>query len=97
MSNLKLKSTLAAVALVLSFAAVPAQAVEPSRNTGVGKDIAAQGNAALVLIRAELTAAVAKLKAPALPRPRKVSRTVETPVPATTSAGSLASTARCDE
>lgn len=95
MTNLKLKSTLAAVAMVCAFAAAPAQAGAPnvSRNSGVGKEIAAQGNAALTLIRAELKAAMMKAK-PVLPapaRPRPVSATVPG------AAGSLASTARCAE
>ena len=95
MTNLKLKSTLAAVAMLCAFAAAPAQAGSPapSRDTGVGKQIAAQGNAALVLIRAELKAALMKAKPamPAAPRARPVSLTVPG------AAGSLAATAPCAE
>jgi hypothetical protein len=58
-----------ATALVLALALAPAaQATEPSRDTGVGKVIAAQGNQALRAIRDE---AVARVKAvmPRLPAP----------------------------
>jgi hypothetical protein len=63
-----------AAALVLAVLLAPAaqaQQQAPSRDTGVGKEIAAQGNRALQLIRAELKAAVTAMR-PALPPPARV-------------------------
>jgi len=89
MTNSTLKSTLVAAAIALSFCAAPVAASEPakvSRDTGVGQLIAAQGNAALRLIRAEVKAAV-RFMQPALPaRPAKVSAPAGASVPMTTAA-----------
>jgi len=68
---------LKAAALALTLALAPtahAQTGAPSRDTGVGKEIAAQGNLALQQIRADIKAAVRALKPklPAAPRPRVV-------------------------
>ena len=52
MNTSLLKSTLVAAAVLLLAPA--AQATEPSRDTGVGNLIAAQGNAALRQIRKEM-------------------------------------------
>jgi hypothetical protein len=63
---------LKATALVLAFALAPAAHAEtPSRDTGVGKELAAQGNQALRTIRAEMIAALRAMK-PAVPRGRVV-------------------------
>ena len=96
MSKLKMKSTLVAAAVALSClvpASSVAQAPEASRDMGVGMAIAAQGNAALRVIRAEMLAAIRSSK-PALPaRPRKVS----VPAVAPAGGGSIAATAACAE
>lgn len=96
MTKSTLKNTLVATAIALSFIAAPAAQAQagkaPSRDTGVGMSIAAQGNAALKLIRDELKAAV-KLMQPALPAPRPSRLTVSAPV----AGGSLAATAACAE
>lgn len=94
MKNVTLKSTLVAATVALSFLAAPAaqaEAAKPSRDTGVSLTIAAQGNAALRLIRSELKAAVRAVK-PVLPaRPQRVA--ASTP----TAGGSIAATAACAE
>lgn len=64
-----LKASILALALALAPAAQAADA--PSRNTGVGKEIAAQGNQALAAIKAELKAALGVAK-PALPAKGRV-------------------------
>src|SRR5687767_14424938 len=99
MKRVTLKSSLVAATVALAFLAAPAAYAEtarPSRDTGVGLAIAAQGNAALRLIRSELKAAVRASK-PVLPaRPRRVSA----PAPASgtsTAGGSIAATAACAE
>ena len=97
MTNSKLKTTLAAAAVALSFFATAAQAetaTAPSRNTGVGQLIAVQGNVALRLIRAEAAAAFGLLK-PALP-----TRSTKAAVRTAASGGagnSLTAAARCAE
>ena len=101
MTNATLKTTLAAAAISLSFLAAPAAhagspntAPNVSRNTGVGHNIAEQGNAALRAIRAEVKAALKFVK-PMLPRATKVSLPS---TPAAAGAGaSFAATARCAE
>jgi hypothetical protein len=97
MNKSALKTTLAAAAIVLSVAAAPAQAESPkiSRDTGVGHAIAAQGNAALRMIRAELKAAVKFVKPAPPARPSKVSLPAAS-APAGAGA-SIAATARCAE
>jgi hypothetical protein len=76
-----------AAALVLTVLLAPAaQAQAPSRDTGVGKDIAAQGNRALQMIRAELKAAVTAVR-PALPAPARVVK-MSLPAGSTLAAGS---------
>lgn len=96
MKHVTLKSTLVAATVALSLLAAPAahaEAAQPSRDTGVGLMIAAQGNAALRLIRSELKAAVRAAK-PVLPaRPKRVSASVSTPA----AGGSIAATAACAE
>lgn len=96
MTKSTLKNALVATAIVLSFMAVPVAQAEatkaPSRDTGVGLAIAAQGNAALKLIRDELKAAVKRMQ-PALPAPRPSKLQVSAPAPG----GSLAATAACAE
>ena len=96
MNNSTLKSTLVAAALSLSFLtpAAQAQSAKPSRDSGVGHSIAAQGNAALRLIREEMKSAVRVMK-PVLPaRPRKVSAPAAT-APATGPGASLSANAAC--
>lgn len=93
----KSKNMLVAAAIALSVAAPAAQAqaaTAPSRDTGVGLSIAAQGNAALRLIRDELKAAV-KLMQPGLPAPRPAGR-LKVLAPAA-GGGSIAATAACAE
>jgi hypothetical protein len=69
MAHRTFKSVLAAAAVLGSLAVAPsAHALD--RNTGVGHEIAAQGNQAILLIRAEFKAAAQKLFQPALPKPR---------------------------
>lgn len=100
MTKSTLKNTLVATAIALSFLAAPAAQAEaakaPSRNTGVGLAIAAQGNAALKMIRDEVKAAV-KLVQPALPAPRPSRLKVSAPAPVPAAGGSLAATAACAE
>jgi hypothetical protein len=61
------RNTLKAAALALAVLAPTAHAAgEPGRDTGVGKVIAAQGNLALQLIRADAAAAV-RAAVPRLP------------------------------
>lgn len=64
---------LKASALVLAVALAPSAwaADAPSRNTGVGKEIAVQGNQALAAIKAELKAALGIAK-PVLPAKGRV-------------------------
>lgn len=96
MNNSALKSTLVAAALSLSFLApaATAQSARPSRDTSVGHAIAAQGNAALRLIREEMKSAVRVVK-PMLPaRPRKVSAPAAT-APSAGPGASLAANAAC--
>lgn len=83
--------TLKAVALVLAFAVAPAAHAEtPSRDTGVGKEIAAQGNQALQRIRAEMAAALRAALKPALPA-AKPARAVRVATPPAGPAVGLAS------
>ena len=92
MSKFTLKSTLIATAIAVSLLA-PAQAQAPRPtvvSATLGQVIAAQGNAALQLIRAELKAAVA-IARPVLP-PR--ARVTKISAPAT---GSLPATAAAAE
>ena len=84
MRTLKLKTTLAAASIALSLLtpAAQAQAAKASAHAPtVGHAIAAQGNAALQLIRAEMVAAV-KLAKPQLPARAHLPRAtrVATPV-----------------
>jgi hypothetical protein len=76
-------------ALALALLLAPATRAEApiSRDTGIGLQIAAQGNRALELIRAELKAAMLATMKPALPRPLKVS--------ARGAASAIAATVRC--
>lgn len=67
--NTVLKASALALALILAPAAQATEA--PSRNTGVGKQIAAQGNQVLASIKAELKERLG-LQKPALPQPRVV-------------------------
>jgi hypothetical protein len=78
MNTSNLKSILVAAAVSLSLLPVAqAHATEPSRDTGVGKVIAAQGNAALQLIRQEMNAAVRAAR-PVMPaRPRMTVQVAE--------------------
>ena len=97
MNKSTLKSTLVATAIALSFVAAPAaqaQAAKAPRDTGVGLTIAAQGNAALKLIRDELKAAVKQLQ-PSLPAPRPAGK-FKVSAPAA-GGGSIAATAACAE
>jgi len=88
------RPALQAATLVLSIALAPAALAQdaPSRDTGVGKEIAAQGNRALELIKAEARAAVKALlpQLPAAPRVVKMSQ----PAGATVAAGA---TVRCEQ
>lgn len=61
-----------ALALALAFAPSAYAADAPSRNTGVGKEIAAQGNRALAAIKAELKASLGGMARPALPAKARV-------------------------
>jgi hypothetical protein len=67
------QTALKAAALALALALAPAANAQeaPSRDTGVGKAIAAQGNQALREIRADLMARVLALK-PKLPKAPRV-------------------------
>ena len=87
--------SLRAAALLLALALAPAAQAESSavsRHTGVGQQIAAQGNQALQLIRAEVKAAVRawQPKLPAAARVVKISQ----PAGATLAAGTGV---RCDQ
>ena len=91
-----LKSTLVAATVALSFLAAPAayaETAKPSRDTGVGQLIAAQGNAALRLIRIEFKAAAESAFKPSLPARKK---RVSAPA-AAAGGGSIAATAPCAE
>ena len=88
MGKFTLKSSLIATAISLSMMAPAAQAQAPRPSAAgatVGQTIAAQGNAALEVIRAELKAAVMAAK-PVLPkraRATKVSAPATGALPAT--------------
>ncbi|MGH8481986.1 MAG: hypothetical protein ACRES8_05955 [Nevskiaceae bacterium] len=86
MTNLKLNTTLVAASLALSLLAPAAQAQTHQGPVAVptaGQTIAAQGNAALKLIRAELQAAFKPAK-PRLPaRATKVAAPGASSAPAT--------------
>jgi hypothetical protein len=97
MSKFKIKSTLVAATVALSClapASSVAQAPKVATSVGLGMAIAAQGNAALVAIRAEMLAAIRSSK-PVLPAPRP--RKVSAPAAAPAGAGSIAATAACAE
>lgn len=81
-----------ALALVLSPALHAAEA--PSRDTGVGKEIAAQGNLALEAIRAELRTALRTALRPVLPAP--AARVVKASLPAGATLA-VGPTVRCDQ
>lgn len=85
---------LQAAALTLSIVLAPAAAGQdaPSRDTGVGKEIAAQGNRALQLIKAEARAAV-KALLPVLPAAPRV---VKASLPGGSTVAMGAAT-RCDQ
>ncbi len=97
MKKATLKSTLLAATVALSCLAAPAasaaEAPKAPRDTGVGQMIAAQGNAALRVIRAELLPAVRSSK-PALPA--RATR-VAAPAVAPAAGGSIAANAACAE
>lgn len=88
------RPALKAVALAVAVFVAPAiQAQEaPSRDTGVGKEIAAQGNRALATIRAEVKAAVRAMR-PALPAAPRVVK-MSLPSGSTIAAGAAV---RCDQ
>ena len=89
-----IKAAALALAVMLAPAAQAAGGHEaPSRDTGVGKEIAAQGNRALQTIRAELKAAV-KAMQPTLPKaaPRVVKMSL--PAGSTLASGSAVA---CDQ
>jgi len=96
MNHVTLKSTLVAATVALSCLTVPVAAAESStplaRDTGVGLTIAAQGNVALRLIRAEFKAAAQKAFKPAKVQARK--KRVGAPAAA---GGSIAATDACAE
>jgi hypothetical protein len=88
MNTFTLRSTFIAAAISLAMLAPAAQAQAPrpsSAGASVGLTIAAQGNAALRLIRAELKAAVTAAKPTLPPRARatKVSAPATGSLPAT--------------
>jgi hypothetical protein len=95
MSYRTFKSFLGTAALLGSLVLAPAaQAVD--RNTGVGLEIAAQGNQALQTIRAEQKAAVLHLLKPALPK----AHVTKVSAPAAHAAGAMfipPTTVRCAE
>ncbi len=97
MSKLTMKSTLVAATVALSCLIPAASAGDAKAPTtvGLGQAIAAQGNAALRVIRAEMLATVRNgVSLPALPaRPRQVS----VPAAAPAGGGSIAATAACAE
>ena len=87
MSKSTLRSTLIASAIALSLL-VPAAQAQTTGAAAVANTIAAQGNAALRTIRAELKAAVTAAK-PVLPRrarPTKVTAPATGSLPATAAA-----------
>jgi hypothetical protein len=97
MTKSTLKSTLVAATVALSFLAAPAAyagTAKPSRDTGVGQLIAAQGNAALRVIRIEFKSAAEKAFKASLPARKK---RVSTPAAAAAGGGSIAATAPCAE
>lgn len=91
-----LKSTLAAAAVALSCLVPAASAEAPALpiSVSLGQVIAAQGNAALATIRADLKA-VLKASKPVLPA-RATVRKVSVP-PAAPAGGSIPATAACAE
>jgi len=96
MSKLTMKSTLVAATVALSclIPAASAGAAKVPATVGLGQAIAAQGNAALRVIRADMLATLRdSVSLPSLPARRKVS--VPAAVPA--GGGSLAATAACAE
>lgn len=95
MNESTLKSTLAAAAFALSCMAPSAHAEgKVASNVSLGQVVAAQGNAALVAIRAELKSAIQGK--PVLPaRPARKVRVSAPAAPA--AAGSIAATAACAE
>lgn len=86
-------TVLKAAALALALAAAPSAfaAETMSRDTGVGKEIAAQGNQALAAIKAELKARILGAR-PVAPKPRVVK--MSQPAGATVATGA---TVRCAE
>lgn len=91
-THMVLKAAALTLALVLAPAA-HAGSDTISRDTGVGKQIAAQGNHALQLIRAELKAAVRAAMQPKLPGAARVVK-ISQPAGATLAAGAGV---RCDQ
>ena len=91
------KASFAAIVLLGSLALAPAAQAE-DRNSAVGAAIAAQGNDALTLIRAELKAAVLSLK-PVLPRQRPHAMKVSAPAGKSGGGATIvaAATVRCAE
>lgn len=99
MGHRNYKASFAAIVLLGSLALAPAAQAQ-SRDSGIGPVIAAQGNQALGLIRAELKAAVQALQSAALPRPYLRARANRVSAPAGTSGGATivaAATVRCAE
>ena len=97
MNKVTMKSTLIAATVALSCLALPsaAQAPKASVEATLGQVIAAQGNAALRTIRAEMLAAMRISHKPVLPaRPKRVSAPAAA-LPA--AGGSIAATAACAE
>lgn len=85
-----LKAT--ALALALAFSPIASAQDAPPRDTGVGKEIAAQGNQAIREIRADLMAKVRALK----PRLPKAARVVKMSLPAGSTLA-VGATVRCAE
>ena len=83
---------LLAAALALSPAAQAGESI--NRDTGVGLQIAAQGNAALRYIREQFAASL-HLAKPILPKPRNLK--VSAPAAGSGNAGSISASVRCAE
>ena len=99
MTNTTLKVSLVAATVALSLLAPAAQsqAAKPVDlvQATVGQVIAAQGNAALRAIRAEMLAAV-KIVKPQMPARARVKK-VSAPAPTPAAGGTISATAACAE
>lgn len=91
MTKSTLKLSMVATAISLSLLAAPAAQAGVSRDTGVGRVIAAQGNAALRVIRMEMKGAALAAMKPVLP----AAHSTKVSVPAAGAGAAATASARC--